>query len=137
MAFSTTWGASSAAGATGAAGRAPARRPRTCRRAFVGGRPPRASMTSPGGLFCAHKRLRTSCPECRPPPPPPREKEPKARAKKEAEPSSGGEDGEEREGGSGRRGPGKPLMPVKKRVKAPTRDEAERAEAWWVKDRKP
>ena len=93
-------------------------------------------MTSPAGLFCAHKRLRTSCPECRPPPPPP--PPPKAKPARAAMPVETGADAEAEEGGAtGRRGPGKPLMPVKKRVKAPTREEAEHAEAWWVKDRKP
>jgi hypothetical protein len=31
------------------------------------------------------------------------------------------------------RGPGKPLMPQRRRKRAATREEAENADAWWVK----
>lgn len=91
-------------------------------------------MAAPPSIFCAHKKLRTACPECRPPPPPPAP--PKAPARKKAEPKAeSATDEGDGEGSSGRRGPGKPLLPQKRRQKAPTREEAEKAEAWWVKDR--
>lgn len=101
-------------------------------------------MTAPAGIFCAHKRLRTACPECRPPPPPPpAPKAPKAPASSSTPRSAGapgGQGGDADEGAEheapARRGPGKPLLPSRaKRVKPPTRAEAEKAEAWWVKDR--
>jgi hypothetical protein len=69
-------------------------------------------MASPSSPFCAHKRLRTACPECKPAaavPPAPPELRPYSEPKKQPAP----------------RGP--------RRQKAPSRSEAEQAEAWWVK----
>lgn len=82
-------------------------------------------------MFCAHKRLRTSCPECRPPPPPPREDAPRAR--KSARVSAAADEANELAG----KGVSADELAARKvrakRVKPPTRAEAERAEAWWVK----
>lgn len=76
------------------------------------------------GLFCAHRKLRTTCPECRPPPPPPKP-EAERRSRARAAPAGRGGDVEgEGAGGAARRA---------KRVKPPTREEAEQAEAWWVR----
>ena len=81
------------------------------------------------GMFCAHKRLTTTCPECRPPPPPPPEK-PARRA------SSHAPAREEAAAPARATGPGKPLLPKRKqRAKGATREEAERAQAWWVRDK--
>lgn len=76
-----------------------------------------------GGFFCVHKRLRTSCPECRPPPPPPPAptERPVAPAPTVAEKPEG---------------PRALGRPVARRSKRVSREEAENAEAWWVpKDR--
>lgn len=58
------------------------------------------------GFFCEHKRLRTSCATCRPSPPP-------------APPATHADEA--------------PARRTARRVKAPTRAEAEQAEAWWVR----
>ncbi|MCA1813911.1 MAG: hypothetical protein LC624_08165 [Halobacteriales archaeon] len=93
-------------------------------------------MASPPAMFCEHRRLRTVCPECKLALQPVREPThvdlPSGRA--EALPRSA--PGEEAEPGEQRaRGPGKPLMPLRKRARKATRAEAEAAEAWWVNKR--
>jgi hypothetical protein len=89
-------------------------------------------MAAPSGMFCEHKRLRTSCPTCRPPPPPPpvpKAKAPRSAAPNEVRAGSASEPAEFRA-----TGPGKPLMPKRKpRNKAVSADEAASADAWWVK----
>lgn len=79
-------------------------------------------------MFCAHKRLRTSCPECRPPPPPPRPDAPRARKAR----TTAASDPESGLSGKGVAPDAEPARARAKRVKPPTRAEAERAEAWWV-----
>lgn len=89
------------------------------------------TTTAPsGGLFCEHKKLRMSCAICKPPPPPPAPKPAKA-AKSPASSASGADDEAKPQRATG---PGKPLLPSRaKKGKAPTRAEAENAEAWWTK----
>lgn len=94
-----------------------------------------------GSPFCEHKRLRTSCPDCRANAVPPaapnvtpfvtseeRERKESKRAAREAS----GEPAAERKA-DGPRGPGKPLMPTRAKKRGVSADEAERATAWWVK----
>lgn len=89
-------------------------------------------MAAPSGMFCEHKRLRTSCPSCRPPPPPPREKPAPAARAAPKRAKSADETSEEKAPRA--TGPGKPLLPTRKpKSKGVTRREAERADAWWVK----
>lgn len=97
-------------------------------------------------LFCEHKKLRTSCALCKAsavPPPAPElrpvvEEKPRREAKPKAEKApldpTNADQMSEDGGPTGRRGPGKPLMPTRQRAKkVGSRDEAEHAEAWWVK----
>lgn len=80
-------------------------------------------------LFCSHKRLRTSCPECRPPPPPP-PAAPVVKAKPaKAVPKATHDDEDLAKPAAGSTA----TRARPKRIKAPTRAEAENAEAWWVK----
>lgn len=85
---------------------------------------------SSSGLFCEHKRLRTTCATCRPPPPPAPEKPP-ARATPKA---SAAAKTDEATAAARPTGPGKPLLPTRKpKSKGVSRKEAEQADAWWVK----
>ncbi|MHB8604467.1 MAG: hypothetical protein ACYDCK_04360 [Thermoplasmatota archaeon] len=99
-------------------------------------------MAEAASMFCVHKRLRTSCPECKPPPPPPKPK-PERAAKRDA--VARAERGEPADVSVAEY---KALTPAKRaaltpdpkaryrRVKPPTREEAERAQAWWVQKKK-
>jgi hypothetical protein len=94
-------------------------------------------------LFCEHKKLRTACATCKATavPPPSRDLKPvlEEKPKREPKPSHAFDPTDasqmsEDAGPSGRRGPGKPLMPTRQKVKkVGSRVEAEHAEAWWVK----
>jgi hypothetical protein len=100
-------------------------------------------------VFCEHKKLRTSCPACKATavPPPSRDLKPlveekPARAPREPKPARAPRDPTDADamsedpGSTGRRGPGKPLMPTRQRPKkVGNRSEAEHADAWWVKKR--
>lgn len=89
-------------------------------------------MSAPGGMFCEHKRLRTSCPSCKPPPPPPPAPKAKASRAPSAPRDAAARDAEPESFRP--TGPGKPLMPTRKpRNKAVSAAEAEKADAWWVK----
>lgn len=90
-------------------------------------------MSAAASPFCAHKRLRTSCPECKPPPPAPRAPEPKAAPKKRE-----ADDADEAKVPRAT-GIGKPLLPSrpKRSAKPATMREAEQAEAWWAKKKQP
>lgn len=90
----------------------------------MGARPPGAPVSAPS-LFCDHKRLRTTCPECKPPAPAaPLPRTPARAPKKEAE---GGDDKAKKSGN---------MLPLKRRQRTPaSRAEADQAEAWWVKRR--
>jgi hypothetical protein len=82
-------------------------------------------------VFCEHRRVKTICPECKPrlasPVPEPVSlpsgvapgPRAEARAREPAEEVL--------------RGPGKPLLPQRKRVRRVTADDAASAEAWWVR----
>lgn len=81
-------------------------------------------------MFCEHHRLRTVCPACKAalrPAAPAHVDLPSGRAGAlpAAEPGPAGEPRP--------RGPGKPLMPLRKTKRKATREEAEQAEAWWVR----
>ena len=97
-------------------------------------------------LFCEHKKLRTACALCKATavPPASRDLKPVAeeKPKREAKPKPEAKafDPTDAEAMStdaaptGRRGPGKPLMPTRQKAKkVDSRAEAEHAEAWWVK----
>lgn len=90
--------------------------------------------------FCEHKRLRTSCPDCKAHAVPPaapevtpfvsaeeREEKEERRAQREAS----GAPVEKK--APGPRGPGKPLMPTRAKKRGVTADEAAAAKPWWVK----
>jgi len=86
-------------------------------------------MAVVGSPFCEHKKLRTSCAVCKPSAPlpttPPAQKYIATHERDEAKPAA-----EAKKLG----GPGKPLMPKRTRQNARvTREEAEHAQAWWVK----
>lgn len=97
-------------------------------------------MSATGGLFCEHKRLRTSCPDCKAGavPPAARDVTPfvpaEERERKEARRAARETAGEPVEKKTpGPRGPGKPLMPTRAKKRGVSADEAETATAWWVK----
>jgi hypothetical protein len=79
-------------------------------------------------FFCAHGKVKTTCAECKPRPAEPAALPalPSGRAPGPRPETTPAEP-------AGVRGPGKPLMPSRRRKRAPTREEAENAEAWWVK----
>jgi hypothetical protein len=83
----------------------------------------------PEGAFCEHRRVRTLCPDCRPRAEhaAPAVELPSGRP---AAPPGAPADARDE---PARRGPGKPLLPQRRRKRRATRDEAERAEAWWVR----
>lgn len=98
-------------------------------------------------LFCEHKKLRTSCASCKPAklhaesplearPYVPQEEREKAAAKREARAVSA-ERGEPAEPKAPRpTGPGKPLLPQRKRANRNiSPEEADAVRPWWVKGR--
>lgn len=113
---------------------------------FFQGMPRCARMT---GLFCEHKRLRTSCPHCKATalPPPPTDARPyvsqderEAREERrsaprapKASPQPGAVDQAEDEKKERRRGPGNPLMPTRAKKRGVSAEEAAAAKPWWVK----
>lgn len=103
-------------------------------------------------LFCEHKKLRTSCPACKAsavPPPAPEatpyvstderlERQEKRaarvdRASAARAPGAAAAPAERAEEPPKLRGPGKPIMPVRKKKQGVSADEAASATAWWVK----
>lgn len=81
-------------------------------------------------VFCEHRRVKTTCPECKlllVPPRPAQPEPPTGRAPGPSAEPAGPEASAEV------RGPGKPLLPQRKRVRRATAEEAENADAWWVK----
>lgn len=79
-------------------------------------------------VFCEHRRVKTICPECKPRAEPVPVQLPSGRVPA-ALPREPDESAEE----VGPRGPGKPLLPTRKRARKATAEDVERAEAWWVK----
>lgn len=71
------------------------------------------------GLFCDHKKLRTTCPACKPAPPPMPAPKP---APKQAD----------AEGEAKKRGP-VAMLPKRPRRQKVSAEEAAQAEAWWVR----
>jgi hypothetical protein len=84
-----------------------------------------------GSPFCEHHKLRMSCEVCKASMAPPPasyvargERDERAEAPKRES---------RKPGGVGPRGAGKPLLPTRARKRGVTADEAERAQAWWVR----
>lgn len=97
-------------------------------------------MPVPASPFCEHKRLRTSCPDCKASAVPRAAKdvtpfvsseEREAKEERRAAREVAGEPVEKK--APGPRGPGKPLMPTRAKKKGVSADEAASATAWWVK----
>lgn len=103
-----------------------------------GGRLPGTPMS---GLFCEHKKLRTTCASCRPPPTPsaPKPSAPATPRSAGAAAAAGSATKtavkkEEAPAAPRATGPGKPLLPQRnKKAKKVSAAEAENAVAWWVK----
>lgn len=102
-------------------------------------------MSAPGSLFCEHKKLRTSCAQCKPStlhvdttlravPYVPQEEREKVAAKREKR-AEAVERGEKVEPKVARpTGPGKPLLPQRKKANRNiTAEEADAVKPWWVK----
>lgn len=81
-------------------------------------------------VFCVHGKVKTICAECKPKPaaPPQAPMLPSGAA-----PGVRPEAEDVEPAAQPARGPGKPLMPLRRRVRKATRAEAENAEAWWVR----
>lgn len=103
-------------------------------------------MAAGGSPFCEHKKLRTSCPICKPAslhaeattkvvPYVPQEERARVAEKRErlAQAQERGEVVAPKTPGP--RGPGKPLLPLRKAKKRGiTPDEADAVKPWWVKE---
>lgn len=83
-------------------------------------------------VFCEHGKVKTTCPTCKPqpaakplPPAAPTGRAPGVQAE--------ARDDDEAPEARGARGPGKPLMPTRKRPRRVSAEDMDNAEAWFVK----
>lgn len=84
-------------------------------------------------VFCEHRRVKTTCPACKPRPAAPAAVPEAPTGRAPGVRPEAPEPGDAGDAPPQARGPGKPLLPQRRRARKVTAEDAERAEAWWVK----
>lgn len=86
-------------------------------------------------VFCEHGRVKTTCPTCKLLLLPPRRVQPEAPTGRAPGPRAEAAEDDAPPAPMGARGPGKPLMPTRKRARKASAQDMANADAWFVKKR--